>query len=242
MRVSRIYCDHPLGAEKEIVLNDKSSHYLIQVLRHKPGDSVTLFNGDGHNYKATITTASKKKASILIDEASSLQPISNLNIHLAIGISKGDRFDQALQKATELGVNKITPLFTEYTNVKLSSERLAKKLIHWQGIIIAACEQSGRCYIPKLDSPCNLTQWVTQSDSHVRIILSPRAVDSLPQVNVMQNITILVGPEGGLSGDEEQQCIDHDFHPVKLGNNVLRTETAPLAAIAAAQTLWGDFK
>ena len=203
-----------------------------------------LFNGDGYQYPAEIILASKKQAVITTAKPEAKEPPPSLNIQLGIALSKGDRFDFALQKATELGVSSITPLLTEHTAVKLNADRLKKKHAHWQGIITSACEQSGRCYLPRLDDVTTIENYLAQQSQGLKFILDPNASSPMKQFSPLPDnaVMLMIGPEGGFSAGEIDQAEQQQFYPVRLGQHVLRTETAPIAAIAAAQSLWGDFQ
>jgi 16S rRNA (uracil1498-N3)-methyltransferase len=166
---------------------------------------------------------------------------SPLNIHLAQGISRGDRMDFTLQKSVELGVNTITPIFTERCGVKLSGERLEKKHQQWQKIVISACEQSGRCAVPIVATPIYLADWLAQETAALKLNLHPKAEHSIMNLPIEnQRVRLLIGPEGGLSDDEIANANKAGFHDVLLGPRVLRTETAALTAITALQCRYGD--
>lgn len=241
MRVPRIYVEQALATGQTLSLDERAAHYIAQVLRMRAGRELILFNGDGSAYPATITEASKKLVSCRLGEnilASS--PPSALKIDLAVGISKGDRFDWVIQKATELGVNKITPLFTERCDVKLSGERQDKKQRHWRQIMVSACEQSGRNDLVDIQKARCLPEWYTTVNSQVKLVLCPSLNEEIAVDNPVNHITLLVGPEGGLSDDEIAYSIKQGFCALQLGPRVLRTETAPIAAISIAQHRWGD--
>src|SRR5690606_3425388 len=165
---------------------------------------------------------------------------SPLQLELAIGISRGERFEWVLQKATELGVTKITPLITERTEVKTSGDRQEKMLDRWQHIIISACEQCQRNLLPELAAPVQLNDYLPQVNSDLRFVLHHRDSKTLPTEQKPQSITLLIGPEGGLSESEIALAQQHNFNALTLGPRVLRTETAPVAAISLVQYLWGD--
>jgi 16S rRNA (uracil1498-N3)-methyltransferase len=242
MRHHRIYTEHPLNAGLTFELDDAPARHLLQVLRLKAGSQVILFNGDGHDYPARLEQTSRRSARVTVMEKSPVETEANLSIHLAIGISKGERMDFALQKAVELGVRRITPLLTERSVVRLSAERQEKRLLHWRGIIIAACEQSGRARIPECRKIQTLPGWLDSTHGERGILLDHRADAGLSQLQPpTAQINLLVGPEGGLSPDERRLAAEHQLEAVRLGPRVLRTETAPLAAISAIQVLWGDF-
>lgn len=266
MRIPRIYTSQTLVPGETLALGAQSSRHLLSVLRFKPGAEIILFNGSGGEYRGVLLNhreselnsqqSGKKSRNAKVDKVASVGVTefidvnreSPLEIELGIGISRGERMDWVVQKATELGVKKISPLFTERTEVKLEGERMDKKCTHWRLIAISACEQSGRTYVPELTTPLALADWKPENDP--RFVLNPSASQNLgsysdasssanPRVKPKQ-VVLLVGPEGGLSDTELSQCIDGGFVGVTLGPRVLRTETAPLAAITLCQALWGD--
>lgn len=242
MRISRIYCDQPIKKNQDLILNGDASHYVVNVLRLKKGAELTIFNGTGGEYSAELAVASKRKAVVRIKKFSRKDIESPIKIHLLQGISRGDKMDYTIQKAVELGVHKITPVFTEFCNVKLKPEKLSKKQQHWQQIVISACEQCGRNYIPEVVAPMNLLQALVSVKSGQKLILSLLARAGLSVIEQKKgNVTILIGPEGGFSNTEVQLAQTHKFTPILLGPRTLRTETAALAAISAVQTMWGDF-
>lgn len=240
MRIPRIYTPQALVAHTEIELEAEAAHHLVKVLRMDTGRELILFNGDGNQYSATITRTTKKTAFVNILSQEYKPNSSPVQIELAIGISKGDRFDWVLQKATELGVSKITPLFTSRCEIKLSGERLSKKMTGWQKTVIGACEQCQRNELPELAEPLNLDAFVSQADSELKFVLHHRSEHSLSNDTPPQSVVILVGPEGGLSDEEILSAENNGFTPLKFGNRVLRTETAPVAALSVMQYLWGD--
>ncbi|MES9960660.1 MAG: 16S rRNA (uracil(1498)-N(3))-methyltransferase [Sedimenticola sp.] len=242
MREHRIYTQQPLSPGVPITLEEGPSHHLLKVLRLKTGAELTLFNGDGRDYEARISTAGKRTADIEILARGELEPEPALTISLGIGISKGERMDFAIQKAVELGVTEITPLITEHCVVRLSGERMQKRCSHWRQVAISACEQSGRRYVPQLNDVMKVDDWIESSAHLSGLLLDHRAQQSLGQLPCPgAGIRLLVGPEGGVSEAERSLALRSGFTGVRMGPRVLRTETAPLAAIAAIQTLWGDF-
>jgi len=244
MQRHRVYTGQPLQPGVAVILEDSPARHLTQVLRLKPGAEITLFNGDGHDYSARLDAVSRRVTSAMVDQR--LEPAeapTPLQIHLAIGISKGERMDFAIQKAVELGVAYITPLITERCMVRLPGERQEKRLQHWRQVIISACEQSGRRHIPALNPVTSLTDWLQSRSTKSGILLDHRAEHTLHELDPPAGeVTLLIGPEGGLSADERDLARSTGFNSVRMGPRVMRTETAPLAAIAAIQTLWGDFR
>lgn len=243
MRIPRIFTDQALASQSRIRLEPEASHHLSQVLRLQSGAELKLFNGAGEEYAGILTQTQKDHVSVKILELLRIEPEPSLRIHLIIGISRGERMDFALQKAVELGVNSIQPIFTKRCVVKLTGKRLIQRMDHWRKVIINACEQSGRCRIPELRDAEKYAATLTKKRWGHTLLLDHRGQQTLwdlPQPDA--SVTMLVGPEGGLSEDERALAKQQGFLRIKLGPRVLRTETAPLAAIAAIQTLWGDFR
>lgn len=243
MRVPRIFTDQQLTAHSQIALDAEPSHHLSQVLRLHSGAELKLFNGAGEEYAGILVQPNKAHASVDIVELLHSEPEPSLRIHLIIGISRGERMDFALQKAVELGVNSIQPIFTNRCVVKLTGKRLNHRMDHWRKVIVNACEQSGRCRIPELrDTDRLATNLIQKRQGHTLLLdhRSQQTLWDLPQPD--GSITLLIGPEGGLSEDERALAKQQGFISIKLGPRVLRTETAPLAAIAAIQAMWGDFR
>jgi 16S rRNA (uracil1498-N3)-methyltransferase len=242
MRVSRIYQSSPLDVGMTVILDKHKSHYISHVLRLKTNDELIVFNGRGGEYSASIKAIEKHQVIVKVGDYSDVDLESPLHIHLAQGISRGERMDFALQKAVELGVKEITPLVTQRCNVKLSKEREENRMAHWRGIIESACEQSGRNKIPLLHEPTELRVWIMQQSDDLKLVLNHRAAKKLADVDGQINqIRLLIGPEGGLNAEEIAQAEQFNFCSVQLGSRVLRTETAALAAICCLQMRWGDF-
>ncbi|MFC4700325.1 16S rRNA (uracil(1498)-N(3))-methyltransferase [Glaciecola siphonariae] len=241
MRIPRFFADQPLQADAEITLDSTLSHYIVTVLRLKEGAPLILFNGDGADYPSQIVHGHKKHTSVLVDAQISLHVESPLSLHLAQGVSKGDRMDFALQKSVELGVTEITPVITEYCNVKLSEERWLKKHEQWQKIIISACEQCQRNRLPVLHPTLSFSQFVGQQSKKKKLILAPGSESYLSGVGREPNgYILLVGPEGGFSEQEVYTASQVAYTPVNLGPRILRTETAALASISILQATHGD--
>ena len=240
MRNSRIYTDQPLTAGAAVTLGEQQSHYLGRVLRLPVGAAVTLFNGDGNDYAASISAIDKRSVTVSIDSAAAVQTESPLAIHLGIAISKGERMDFVMQKATELGVSAITPLISERVEVRLSGERADKRWQHWRGVITSACEQCGRARLPQLHAVATLSDWIGNVDVEQRFVLHHRSEYSLDTATKPRSVALLIGPEGGLSAAEIAAAERAQFAALTLGPRVLRTETAPLTALAILQHRWGD--
>lgn len=240
MRCPRIYTASPLAAGTHAVLSEQAAHHVAKVLRMQPGESLTLFNGDGCDYFGNIATVDKRQVSIAIERAAAVERESPLAIHLGIAISKGERMDLVIQKATELGVSAITPLQSERVEVRLKGEREEKKLDHWRGVTIAACEQCGRAKLPDLHEITPLDTWLRGVDAERKFVLHHRSSEPLAATEAPRSVALLIGPEGGLSEAEIASAERAGFAPLRLGPRVLRTETAPLAALSVLQFVWGD--
>lgn len=241
--MTRVYHPENLAEGAVITLRESASHHLLRVLRLKPGAMLQVFNGAGGEYEAELIGIEKKLAVIKIEQFNSTTTESPLAIHLGQGISRGEKMDYTLQKAVELGVTKITPLITEFNNVKLSPDRLVKKLEHWRGIVLSACEQCGRNRVPEVVSPQTLFFWAAARNETLKLILEPQAETHLRDIHAIpQSICLLIGSEGGLSEKEIQLAQAHQFKAIQLGPRVLRTETAAVAALAVLQARWGDMQ
>lgn len=239
MSLPRFYVDAEL-ALGTVDLPEATSHYLSRVLRLAVGAQIQLFDGSGEEYLGVITAISKKVVSVELTEQVAGLPNSSLVIHLGQGLSRGERMDWAIQKATELGVTEITPLFTERCEVRLNDERAEKRLAHWRQIAISACEQCGRSRLPVIHPPKLVTEWMQALQADLKLVLHPVA-QPLTAHQPPNSLAFLIGPEGGLTEAEVAQAADAGFLPARLGPRVLRTETAPVVALSVAQQLWGDF-
>lgn len=241
MRIPRIYLPQSLTADSEVELDANALRHVVQVLRLKTGHPLILFNGEGGEYAAELTRVEKRRATAHITGFQDISRESSLFTHLGMGISKGERMDFALQKAVELGVNEISPLFTEHCVVQLNDKRALKKQEHWQAVIISACEQSGRNTLPVLNVPQSFQHWLNIASSTTRLILDPVANVALSTVTpAATGVTLAIGPEGGFSQVEVDQALESGFINVSLGPRVLRTESAAIASLAAIQAMWGD--
>lgn len=241
MRIPRIYTDQPLGASRDMTLEGSAANHVARVLRLKPGAALILFDGRGGEYPATLTGADKRSIQVRLDAQLAREVESPLEITLAQGISRGERMDYAIQKAVELGVSHIVPVITERTQVTLKGERLEKKLGHWQGIAISACEQCGRNRVPEVAPPVTLANWLPSGANGLSLVLDPLATQGLPALARPGGpVNLLIGPEGGLTDAEIAQACAVGFSGVRLGPRILRTETAAMATLSAIQLLWGD--
>lgn len=240
MRIPRIYTEQALELDREVTLGQSAFRHLFKALRLKVEAPIILFNGEGGEYDATISRINKISVSALPSAFFGIDNESPLEIHLGICVSRGERMDRIIQKSTELGVTEITPLIGERTEVKLNNERQQKKLDHWQQIIISACEQSGRNRIPSLNPIQKPDKWLSEVEAETKLVLHHRNSNSLKNIEASKSVALLVGPEGGLSEYEISSAEATGFQSLALGPRVLRTETAPLAAISMLQAYWGD--
>lgn len=240
MRIPRVFHDGYLQPDTEVELANQASQHLLRVLRLNVGDKVYLFNGQGGEYHAEIIRATKNTATVRVITYKEIHNESPLRIHLAQGISRGERMDFVIQKAVELGVDTITPLFTERCGVKLTSEREQKRIEHWRNVAISACEQSGRCIVPTINAPLTLNEWLQQNDS-LCLVCDPLSAKKISEIQLKDKlISVLIGPEGGLSEKELEHARQNGTEALSLGPRILRTETAAIAALVALQMQWGD--
>ena len=239
MSLPRFYVAAPLALGVHD-LPEAQAHYLSRVLRLTVGAAVQLFDGSGHEYIGELTSVTKKAVQVELRESLAGLPESSLHIHLGQGLSRGERMDWAIQKATELGVAEITPLFTERCEVRLNDERMQKRLEHWQQIAISACEQCGRSKVPVIHVPQSVKDWQATVQADLKLVLHPVA-QPLTEHAAPNTLAFLIGPEGGLTDAEVAHAAEQGFLPARLGPRVLRTETAPIVALSVAQQLWGDF-
>lgn len=241
MTTPRIHLSVPLIEGAEATLDERAHRHAVQVLRLREGDRLVLFNGKGGEYAATLVSVHRREAQALIGERLPGRPRPTLPITLAQGISRGERMDFAIQKAVELGVTAISPLVTRRVQGH-DEKRLESRMAHWQGVVIAACEQSGRDDLPALNEPQLLDEYLeNRAREGLALLLDPTAVHGLSDIAERpKTATLLIGPEGGLDNAELERAKITGFTPLRLGPRILRTETAALAAITAVQTQWGD--
>lgn len=244
MRISRLHLEASLRSGAHIQLPPDSAHYLGTVLRVREGGKALLFNAQDGEFEATVTASKKGKVEVELG-AQTRPPLDEredtpLFLHLALGLSRGDRMDYAIQKAAELGVSKITPLFTEHGEVKVKADRLENKLRHFQKIAVNAAEQCGRLDVPQIDTPVGVEEFLARESQAVRVLLEPGGDGRLPKETAIDAIELLIGPEGGFSTGEVAMAQQNDCLVMGLGPRILRTETAPVAALAVLQFLFGD--
>jgi 16S rRNA (uracil1498-N3)-methyltransferase len=244
MHVPRIYLPLTLVEGEALGLGEQSAHHVTHVLRLRPGAAVRIFDGMGCEREGVIREVRRTQVTVEIGKVLASVPEPPIAITLAQGIPRGDRMDLILQKAVELGVTNIQPLWTARTQTRISGERMEKRMRHWQGVVISASEQCGRSTLPGLETPVEYRSWLTGTHCHnSRILLAPEAQQSLGTIQPPGNtILLLVGPEGGISAEETTLATAAGFNLVRLGPRILRTETAALAMLAGLQSLWGDLR
>ena len=247
MRLSRFFINESLSPGQSLILSPHLVNYIVNVLRLKTGADIVLFNGQAIDkqageYTATLTDVSKRSCIALIGNFIPKNIESRINTQLFQGISRSERMDYTIQKAVELGITSITPVFSQHSNLrKLNDKQLKKKMLHWQGVATSACEQSGRTVLVNVNSPIQVQQ-IGQFKADIKLLLSPAAQSSITDIKSMQasSINIFIGPEGGLSREEINNAVAQDYQEIRLGKRILRTETAGLAMLSILQFLWGD--
>lgn len=249
MNFPRFYCpaplaDHPAGSD--LPLPDSIARHAIRVLRLRPGDQLVLFDGLGGEYPAQLTEVGRNDAAVALGTWRAVEREAPLPLTLIQAVQAAEKMDLTIQKAVELGVAAIVPATSRRSVVRLSGERAERRLEHWRGIVASACEQCGRNRLPGVAELASVSEVLTQlpaiSGGELRLMFLPDAEHSLATLPPPSGVTLLVGAEGGLDPVEEQAALAAGFTPVRLGPRVLRTETAGLAALAAMQALWGDFR
>lgn len=242
MRHPRVYCYETLSSGALLTLDDKVAHRLSSVMRLRAGDAIQLFNEREGDYLARIDVINKKSVILKVGEFIGHVASSTLNTHLVQGISRGERMDYTLQKATELGVSRITPIMTEHCQVPTNTD-FNKRIAHWQAILVSAAEQSGRCDIPILDPVCTFKDFIQQPTQHTRMILEPESTHPLTAIPASPaGFCFLVGPEGGYSSQEIELAKASQIIPVRLGPIILRTETVAPVVLSILHARFGDFK
>ncbi len=244
MRLNRIFCEGPLNVGGEVRLPSAGAYHVARVLRMREGAPLTVFDGSGGEYQSEISRVEGDAVSVKLMHQTPGTAESPLKITLIQGISRGERMDWTLQKATELGVTAIAPVLTARSVVRLDDKQAAKKQGHWRGIVIGACEQCGRTRVPAVSTPTPLRDYFSNVRKEgMRLVLSPSAPGSLAGLaSLPTKVELLIGPEGGLDDDELSAARTAGFTPVRLGPRVLRTETAAVVALSVLQALWGDLQ
>jgi 16S rRNA (uracil1498-N3)-methyltransferase len=242
VRLTRVYVEAALASGRECLVGGSAANHMVRVLRLGVGAAVTLFDGAGGEYAAHIESLRKDAVLVAVGAHTATERESPLDVTLAQGISRGERMDWVIQKATELGVRRIVPLITSRSVVRLDARQAQKKSQHWRGISIAACEQCGRNHLPELTPPVDLQEFLGSEapEEAMRLLLSPAGSLRIGAIKSLEKIILLIGPEGGLAPEEGSAALAQGYVAVRLGPRILRTETAAIAALAALQQAFGD--
>jgi 16S rRNA (uracil1498-N3)-methyltransferase len=244
MRITRCHIESELVAGQTLALPESAATHLIRVLRLGVGDAVILFNGDGCDYGARISSLGKRTAEVQVETRVEVARESPLQVTLAQALARGEKMDWVLQKATELGVSRIAPVVTERTEVKLDADRADRRLQHWRGVAASACEQCGRAHLPQIEEPLALHSFLAKAKApgHLILALDPDGEHSLSTLPAFDSLSLVIGPEGGLSPRDLDQLRAAGAQGLRLGPRILRTETAGIAALAALQAQCGDWR
>lgn len=243
MNAPRFYCREALSQGARIELPEPVARHAVRVLRLPPGAAMTLFDGRGGEYPAIIERIEKDRVFAELGAWCDSERESPLAVTLVQAVQAGEKMDFTIQKAVELGVTGIVPVDSRRSVVRLTGERAGKRVAHWQGVAASACEQCGRNQVPLVAPLERLDQWLARpAGGALRLMLAPDAPNTLADLAPAPSVQLLIGAEGGLDPQEVVAAGHAGFVPVRLGPRVLRTETAGLAALAALQTLWGDFR
>ena len=245
MRIPRLYVDQSLVSGADCPLGRRALDHAVKVLRLRAGDPLCLFNGQGGEFAAVLTPGGGGALLAQVGEFTPDWRESPLSVRLVQGISRGERMDYTLQKAVELGVADIVPVVTERTVLRLAGDRAERRLAHWRGVVVAACEQSGRTRVPAVAEPCSLSDYLTgysaDPGASPGLLLDWTAPDALTDLGAVSgSVSVLIGPEGGLAAAERQAAQAAGYRPVRMGPRILRTETAAVVALAVLQALAGD--
>jgi 16S rRNA (uracil1498-N3)-methyltransferase len=241
MALPRIHCDQRLGPGAQFALAPEAAQHVAKALRLKAGDSIVVFDGRGGEYEAILQRIDKDRVDVKLGAWRDAETESSLAVGLVQGLPEADKMDWIIQKAVELGVAWIQPVVCDRSVVRLSAERAAKRAAHWRRVAVAACEQSGRNRVPEVRPSLGFQSWIALPAETQRWALMPGAPALAAQPPPAGRVELLIGPEGGLSERERELAMSQGCAPVSLGPRVLRTETAPIAALAAINALWGDF-
>lgn len=239
MRIPRVYTPQTLIENAVVAIEAGPSRHIARVLRLGPGDLLDVFDGRGNEYRAEVVVAAKDAVQVRPIERLTRRYESPLRLTLAQGVCRSERMDYAIQKAVELGVDTIVPVLCQRSVVRLDRDRAAKRLGHWQAVVISACEQCGRNHLPDLRDPIPLAAWLQTPPTGLGLVLKPGG-GAIRGLRRDSQVTLVVGPEGGLDDAETARAEMAGYRPLGLGPRILRSETAGIAAMAALQALWGD--
>jgi len=240
MRVPRIYCAQPLHAGGCATLTDEAANHVARVLRLRAGAPLVLFNGEGGEFDARISALARREVVVEVGDHRPRECESSLGVTLVQAVSRGERMDYTIQKAVELGVRRIVPVLSSRSVVNLDEERRERRLAHWRKVVVGACEQCGRNRLPEVLEPRPLADWLAQSNNGLMLVLDHRGQRSLGEFAPATEVTLLIGPEGGLAPEEVAAAHAAGYEGLRLGPRVLRTETAAVTALSVLQARWGD--
>jgi 16S rRNA (uracil1498-N3)-methyltransferase len=240
----RFFFPSSLAVGREVALPPNAAHHASSVLRLRPGDAVTLFDGSGGEYGARIERMTSRAVDVVVGEHRASERESPLAVTLVQAVIAAERMDYVIQKSVELGVSEVAPVTCARGVTRLDANRAQRRVEHWRQIAIASCEQCGRNRVPNVEAPSDLTTWLRRaSTAHARLLLTPSAQTALGDLDAPGNgIELLVGPEGGFTAEEEAAALHAGFRAIRVGPRVLRTETAGPAMLAAMNALWGDWR
>jgi len=242
MKMSRFYQSSSLEIGEELQLSAANHRHAIQVLRLKENDMLILFDGIEGEYYARLVYVDRRKSKVVLESFSAVNCESQLHSMMYIAMIKPEKMDFAIQKMVELGVSIIQPMYTKRSIVKIKANRLEKKMQHWQGIIISACEQSGRTKIPIINQPKIIEECLKDTDSGSSFVMLPGEYSGILQQGKLDadKISLFIGPEGGFTAEEEKLLLEEGVKPISFGKRILRAETAAIASLTACQLKWGD--
>jgi len=243
MRIPRFYQKIDAAIGEEQTLSAVNHRHAVQVLRLKKDETLILFDGNGGEYLAKVSSVNKRDSAAILESFNDVNRESNLNSTIVLSTIKSDKMDFAIQKAVELGVTKIQPMISHRSVIKIKADRLQKKMLHWQAIIVGACEQSGRTQIPLLEEPINLEASLNKYQADFCIGMLPISTEKfvdLKREGNHQKVVLFIGPEGGFTDEEEVLMQSHQINTVSFGSRILRAETAVVAGLTACQQQWGD--
>ena len=244
MRLSRVYCETDLKPGAEVALPNSAANHVARVLRLRAGAPVVTFDGSGRDYHCEVVAIEGSRVRVRVGEAAEVQRESPLKVTLVQAVSRGERMDLTLQKATELGVRAVVPVLSARSVVRLDARQAVAKLRHWQAVVTSACEQCGRSILPRVHAPLDLDRYLADSSRDgLRLVPSPGAGESLAGLGqAPTKVELLIGPEGGFEDGELLAAERAGFRPVRLSPRVLRTETAGIVSLAVLQSMWGDLR
>ena len=241
MHLTRNYLKEDYSSDAILVLEAASTHHLVKVLRKKEGHEIEIFDGKGHSCVAKIVSINSRKTTVQIIGKKSFSPKEGISIFLGQALIKPDALGFSIQKATELGVDSISPLLTERSVTKIKKESFRKKKEKWLSISQGACEQCGQNWLPEINNPSLLRDWSSSIEAEKKIVLYPGASKKISEIRFTNSVALAIGPEGDFTSEEIEDLVKEGFTPVSMGTRILRAETAAISALSTIRTLAGDF-